>query len=114
MAQWNSLEDQNDLNDALSVSNDQPIVLFKHSTTCPISSIAKMRIEGDWSNLPDVKWYYLDLLRYRPLSNHIAENLSVHHESPQAIIVYKGEVIYDVSHLDISIDDLSSAMPSLA
>jgi len=107
---WNTLESTSQVDDIINKeSHTTTCVILKHSTTCSISSVAKMRLDRGWQDLGDsVKWYYLDLLSYRPLSKYIAETLDVHHESPQVIIVRNGEATYDVSHLDISIKDLST------
>ena len=71
--------------------------------------MAKMRLESKW-DLDNVEAHYLDLLSYRSVSNYIAESLSVHHESPQLILLKDGEVIYDSSHLDISVDELKESI----
>ena len=86
---------------------DKPCVIFKHSTSCPISSIAKSRLE-DMTNIESEGFhaFYLDLLTYRHVSHAVAELLQVHHESPQVILVVNGEVKYDESHLDISRQEL--------
>lgn len=103
---WIPLKNEKQLESIIHESHSKHVIIFKHSTSCPISSIAKMRLEGDWK-LPaeEISLYYLDLLQFRSLSNYIAERLHVHHESPQIIVMKNGEVIYDNSHLDISISD---------
>lgn len=81
--------------------------IFKHSTRCPISALALNRLRADYENLaeqPDI--YYLDLLRYRSLSDHISEQLAVQHESPQLLRIEKGECTYHASHNGIRIDAL--------
>lgn len=109
--QWNSLNSVNDIHRIVESSKTKPQVIFKHSTTCPISGMAKMRVEDNISGLKkDADFHYLDLLRYRDISSQIAENLSVHHESPQIILLVDGEVIYDASHFDISIDELNESL----
>lgn len=70
-----------------------------------------MRIEDSISNLAvDVDFYYLDLVRNRAVSQAIAQNLNVHHESPQIILVINGEAVYDASHFDISIEELNESL----
>lgn len=83
----------------------QPCLLFKHSTRCSISAIAKHRLEADW-DLPEtaVKPYFLDLIAYRRLSNQVAESFAVRHESPQVLLIHEGRCVYDASHLDISLE----------
>ena len=110
MKHWNPIESTKQVDEIINKkSYNSPCVIFKHSTTCSISSVAKLRLDSGWEELGDnMQWYYLDLLSYRPVSKYIADTLDVHHESPQIIIVRNGEATYDVSHLDISIDDLST------
>ena len=110
MSSWHTIESIEDVNLLIEdTSFNVPCILFKHSTSCSISSIAKLRLDQDGEVIGSkANWYYLDLLRHRPISNYIAEKLNVYHESPQVIIVKNGEATYDVSHLDISIEDLAS------
>ncbi len=92
-------------------SHEVPCLIFKHSTSCNISAIAKFRLDDDWNFAADeIEAYYLDLLTFRPVSHHIAETFSVHHESPQVLLIVDGECVYDASHLDISVDELKEAL----
>lgn len=50
--------------------------------------------------------YFLDLLNYRTISNKVAEDFNVYHESPQVLIIRNGECTYDESHMAITIDDI--------
>lgn len=106
---WNNLTSTKDVDAIINdVSSGNVSIIMKHSTSCPISSIAKLRLDQDGHQLGDhINWYYLDLLSNRSVSNYIADRLNVHHESPQVIVVKNGEVTYDNSHLDITINDLS-------
>jgi bacillithiol system protein YtxJ len=82
-------------------------IIFKHSTRCSISMMAKKRVEMDLADLPsDVKLYFLDLISYRSVSAYIAETFQVHHESPQLLLIKDGECILDQSHGDISIAEV--------
>lgn len=110
--QWNIIDSTKGVDKALQDSQNQTILIFKHSTSCPISGIAKMRLEGDW-DLDSLPTYYIDVKNARPASLYFAEAVSVRHESPQVIIVDKGEAIYDVSHLDISMAEVKDGMKEL-
>ena len=88
----------------------QPQVIFKHSTRCSISSMVKQRLERAAAPA-DVDFWYLDLIRYRDISNQIADQFQVWHESPQVILLVKGEVLYDESHTGISMDALEEQIP---
>jgi bacillithiol system protein YtxJ len=81
-------------------------IIFKHSTRCSISMMAKKRFELEWDDLPDeISLYFLDLIKYRELSNQIASDFHVHHESPQMLLIKSGECILDQSHGGISVDE---------
>jgi bacillithiol system protein YtxJ len=83
----------------------QPIVLFKHSTRCSISDMALGRVNR--SVFPETtKFYLLDLLQHRDISNAIAEKFSVHHESPQVLVIKNGECHYSETHQGIRMDDI--------
>ena len=104
---WNSIESVSQIDDILHDSFKFPQVIFKHSTSCSISYMAKMRLDdGNAAFKEKFQFHYLDLLRFRNISNEIAERLDVYHESPQVILLHKGEVIYDASHFDISPEEL--------
>jgi bacillithiol system protein YtxJ len=104
---WTSISSAHDLEAIIERSHSVPCLILKHSTTCPISSMAKNRLEKQW-DLPEssLEPYYLDLLRHRDLSNAIAEEFGVRHESPQALVIKDGQCIYNASHLDIRINEL--------
>lgn len=102
---WIALETEMQLNEIRQRSSDRPQVIFKHSTRCSTSALVKSRLER--SALPgSIDFYYLDLLRYRPVSNKIAETFRIEHESPQVLLIRNGECIYDESHLGITMDDI--------
>ena len=90
-------------------SHDKPQLIFKHSTRCSISSMAKNRLERDWS-LDNVDPWYLDLIVYRSISNMIESRFKVRHESPQAILFINGAVVYHASHSEISVDDIKAQL----
>jgi bacillithiol system protein YtxJ len=81
-------------------------LIFKHSSRCPISSMAKRRFELDWEALPEnLPLYFLDLIQYRDISNQVAQDFQVHHESPQLLLIKDGECVLDQSHGGISVDE---------
>jgi bacillithiol system protein YtxJ len=103
---WIELLDENQLNTIKEESAAQPVVIFKHSTRCNISSMAKGRLER--SEAPqNITFYCLDLIRFRNISNKIVEVFGVHHESPQVLMIKNGECIYDESHGSIMMDEIA-------
>lgn len=109
MISWKGLDSIGTLEKAIEASLTQDIIIFKHSTTCSISHMAKMRLEDSW-DLQDIDAYYLDLKAYRKISDQVAEIFKVHHESPQILLIRKGECIYDASHFDISVAELKETL----
>ncbi len=112
MINWNPLTSVDQIDKIKEESQQQPIVIFKHSTSCSISATAKSRLERQWSEagLENVKPYYLDLLSYRPISNQIAASFEVRHESPQLLLIRNGECTSDWSHLGIRLDEIKKAI----
>ncbi|GAB5556323.1 MAG: bacillithiol system redox-active protein YtxJ [Schleiferiaceae bacterium] len=101
-----SLSSPADLQNAIEstkTEGSKGIMLFKHSTRCSISSAALNRVT-QWIEEVESKGipvYYLDLIQFREVSNQIASQLGVHHESPQLIWVVDGRAVQDTSHFDI-------------
>ena len=110
MINWVLLDDNSKLLKAIEESFTKDVVIFKHSTTCSISLTAKRRLEEYWDDLENVIPYYLDLKSFRSISDEVAERFSVHHESPQILLIRQGECIYDASHFDITIAELKETL----
>ncbi|MFT4739220.1 MAG: bacillithiol system protein YtxJ [Cyclobacteriaceae bacterium] len=108
---WNTLTTIDELDEAIKVSDKQPVLIFKHSTRCSISSAALDRLQRKWEgqDLSTVAPYYLDLIAYREISNEITQKLGIYHQSPQALLIKEGKVIYEESHFSISCEEIASA-----
>ena len=109
---WNKLTELDQLTALAKESHQQPILIFKHSTSCSISRTALGRLERNWneSEMKNVKPYFLDLLSYRKISTTISNQFSVEHESQQLLIIKNGESIYDRSHLEIDYSSVKSEL----
>ena len=102
---WIEITDEAQLNDVKNLSATKPQLIFKHSTRCPVSSMAKTRLERGLT--PDnIDFYYLDLIKHRNISQKIAETFDVNHESPQILLIKNGICIYDESHSGITMDEI--------
>lgn len=100
---WQKLSSVDQLSTIKEESKVQPVLIFKHSTRCGISSMALGRLEREWSeDLNNIKAYYLDLISHRQISNAIEEEFGIYHESPQLILIENGKAVYDASHMSIS------------
>ncbi|GAA0872382.1 bacillithiol system redox-active protein YtxJ [Gangjinia marincola] len=104
---WQELNKLDQLNEIKNNSKERPQVLFKHSTRCSISSMALSRFEREY-DVEDSKAdiYYLDLIVHRDISNAIAEEFNVQHQSPQVIVLKDNEVVYTASHNAISAKEI--------
>ena len=108
---WLPLTQPEQLTELAQSSHGQPVLIFKHSTTCSISAAAKSKIERQWADSGlDLPIYYLDLLRFRPLSAQIAEQFGIRHESPQLLLIQDGTCTFDASHMGIRLADVKAAV----
>jgi bacillithiol system protein YtxJ len=98
---WTELTDIAQLLELTAISNEKPVVIFKHSTRCSISRMALKQFEREYDLNETVDAYFLDLIAHRDISNEIASRFNVYHESPQLILIKNGQAVYDVSHSDI-------------
>jgi bacillithiol system protein YtxJ len=106
---WKVLRDENEVQEIIKSSASRPQVIFKHSTRCSISSVAKGRLERS-KVPPNADFYYLDLISFRNISNKIAQIFNIHHESPQILVIKNGECIYDDSHMGINMADIEQVI----
>lgn len=106
---WIEFTDIAGLEEIKKKSEDIPQVIFKHSTRCSISSMAKSRLER--AILPaGIDFNYLDLIAYRNVSAKIADDFNVEHASPQVLVIKNGACVYDESHNAISMDEILEAV----
>lgn len=105
MMNWEILTTTEQLEMLKKDSFTTPQLIFKHSTRCSISSMVKNRLEKSIQPV-HIRFHFLDLIAHRSLSNKIAEDLKVHHESPQVILIKNGECIFDESHMAIQMDEI--------
>jgi bacillithiol system protein YtxJ len=101
---WNKLTSEEQIDQVILESAAKPVLLFKHSTSCSISSMSLDRLLRNWKpeDFDKITPYYLDLLAFRNLSNLVAERFGIPHESPQVLLIQNGKVTYHESHYGIS------------
>ncbi|WP_445430483.1 bacillithiol system redox-active protein YtxJ [Chryseobacterium indoltheticum] len=105
---WKTIRSEEDLENAVKQSYENRVAIFKHSTSCFISKTVLKNFEKEIENSDDqnVSFYFLDLLAFRPISNKIAEDFAIRHESPQLIVLENGKAINNASHQDISLSQI--------
>ena len=104
---WIYLTSEVQLQDIKDRSKEKPQVIFKHSTRCGVSSMAKNRLDKG-SEPEGMDFYFLDLIKYRNISNKISQDFKVYHESPQILIIKDGKSVYDESHSGIDLQEITS------
>lgn len=104
-ANFTEINSTEQLDELFEQSNEKPIVIFKHSTTCPISSGVYHEISK-----ADADINLVIIQNARNISITIAEKTGIRHESPQAIILKNGEAVYHASHYDITAQDVENVV----
>ena len=96
---WIPLTDISQLDEITNNSTNKIQAIFKHSTRCGISAMVIKQFEKQHNEYDsEIDFYFLDLLRFRAISNIIATKLNVHHQSPQLIILKNNKVVAHDSH----------------
>ncbi|WP_174615512.1 bacillithiol system redox-active protein YtxJ [Virgibacillus ihumii] len=92
-------------------STEKPVLLFKHSTTCPISAGAFKEYNAFLDSAEDnLDGYMVKVIESRDISNEIADKTSVKHESPQIFLIKDKEVLWNTSHSKITVDAIKDAL----
>jgi bacillithiol system protein YtxJ len=102
---FHSLTSDTDWSDALAQSEETPVVIFKHSSTCPVSSQAHTEMT-ELANANDIPIFKVVVQENRAVSDEIESDLDVRHETPQAIVVHDESPVFDTSHFNVTADRL--------
>jgi bacillithiol system protein YtxJ len=103
-----SLYTKEDLQAWLSANQNERVVLFKHSTTCPISAAAYEQVIK-FEEQTKTPIALVRVIEERALSNDIAAQFGVRHQSPQALVIDHGKVTWHDSHYQITQASLTAA-----
>jgi bacillithiol system protein YtxJ len=105
---WNTLNQINQIQELEQFSHQKPVLIFKHSTRCSISRTVLNRFESAFTSLnpSQLDCYLLDLLNHRDLSNQLAIQFNVQHESPQVIVLLNGKTALYKSHYEIDLNEI--------
>jgi bacillithiol system protein YtxJ len=100
------------LAEVLASSEQQPVLIFKHSMTCGLSSRAFGEFER-YLQAPEssqVRNFIIVIQKARRVSDELARSIGIQHESPQAIIVRGGRAVWADSHLALKSGTLIAAV----
>ena len=102
---YHSLTSTSDWEEALAASEDQTVLLFKHSAACSVSARADQELAA-LDEETDLPIYQVVVQQARPVSNEIEEELGVRHETPQAILLRDRQPVFHTSHFDVTADTI--------
>jgi bacillithiol system protein YtxJ len=107
MTDYKTLNKPDQLEELDTLSHTRPQLIFKHSTRCAVSSMAKRGLDRELLQANNTAFdiYYLDLISYREVSNQIATRYHVQHESPQLLLIKNGQCLFHASHDGVSLHD---------
>ena len=95
--QFTPVGNSTELESFFTLSHERPVVLFKHSLTCPISSAAYKEMSGTGCDVA-----LIVVQNAREVSREVETLTGIRHESPQAIILRNGRAIWNTSHWRIT------------
>lgn len=85
-------------------------IVFKHSTTCPLSARAHHEAERFLESHPEQTVHLVGVIQYRSISDYIEVVTGVRHQSPQVLVLRRGEVVWHVSHFGVTAEAIASAV----
>jgi bacillithiol system protein YtxJ len=105
-----------ELDTVLNNSHRRPVLLFKHSYTCGVSAEAldELLSHIDGAEPAAVEYAMVTVQTHRDVSNTIAERLGVRHETPQAILIRDGRVVWAASHFRVNAAEIQKALAPAA
>ena len=106
------LRHNEDLDQLIERSRTDTVLIFKHSTQCPVSTAAYDEFLRFTEKTSGATCGIVLVIEDRAVSDAIESKLGVHHESPQAIVVANGRQTWNASHWSITADALARAMKS--
>lgn len=107
---FTQLKTPEDVRELLADSDREPVFLLKHSSQCPISAeVYSAFSEFERQGGADRPWScaLVRVIEERPLSNQIAEQLGVQHESPQLLLISGSKVLWHDSHWRLTLEKMN-------
>jgi bacillithiol system protein YtxJ len=95
--------------DAQDASEDAPVLVFKHSSACPVSAQAQDELE-ELAEDTELPVYRVVVQESRSVSDAIEADLDVRHETPQAILLRDRRPVFDASHFDVTAEAIRDAL----
>jgi bacillithiol system protein YtxJ len=99
------VKDPQSVEDLIKQSETGPVIIFKHSTTCPVSASAYREMEQ-----VDGEVNLIEVQNARSVSKEIATRVGIEHESPQVIVLRRGKAVWNASHFQIKANVVTAAV----
>jgi thioredoxin 1 len=98
----------------LATHDPQPLLLFKHSRSCGTSAEALDELETHLNdNATDARYTIVTVQTHRDISIAVARTLGVRHETPQALLIQNGRVVWSASHFRVTAGAVNAAIKRL-
>ena len=111
MAEFKEITGSQELEQILDESCQCQIILFKHSTSCPISSRAWQEVQNFIKDSPDeVVVGMIKVIESRPVSNQVTAEFGLQHQSPQVLVIRDRQVLWHTSHQEVTQTNLTKAL----
>jgi thioredoxin 1 len=111
MTRLTPLNDVQSLDAAIAESRERPVLLFKHSRYCGVSCEALDELQSHIEGAAGAAAYKMITVQtHRPVSDAAAKLLGLRHETPQAILLRDGKVVWNASHFRITATELNQAL----
>ena len=100
----------------LSESHTRPLLLFKHSFSCGVRAealdelIDHLNADIVAAGVPDPRYAIVTVQTHRDVSNAVSTKLGVRHETPQALLIRDGRVIWSASHFRVTAEAMKKAL----
>lgn len=107
--QFTPVADCDALEELFERSQSEPVLIFKHSTACPISAAAYQEMKQLGGEVPIVV-----VQQDRDVSREVEERTGVRHESPQALVLRRGKAVWSATHFDVTAEAVERAMQNAA
>ena len=115
MINWEPLTSERHVGELVDKSHESPVMIFKHSTRCGVSFSALDTLIKDWNpeKVGQMATYMLDVIMHRDYAREIGQHFGIPHQSPQVLIIDRGNVVYEQSHFGINFGEVEEVMHKL-
>ncbi|HLR09357.1 MAG TPA: bacillithiol system redox-active protein YtxJ [Bacillota bacterium] len=113
MTDYKELQTIDEWSQAKEQSRQQPVIVFKHSTTCPISARAYDEYVAFLQTETGIDGYLVKVIENRDVSNKIEIDTGVKHESPQIFLIQNKKVLWHTSHANITTGSIKEALQTV-